>query len=148
MAYKITPLEQVERFNKLAEVIEDHADQFDMSWWVQVQGEDYANQFFSIDMLHQLDQYEVDILAPNCKTRACVAGWTATLWAGELSQAEWKAGRHGAAGPGRGDPDLAVRRRGAAPDRRAGGRGPPRAGPLHPGDGRQRRLRRVLVGRG
>jgi hypothetical protein len=60
-----------------------------MSWWVQVQGEDYANQFFSIDMLHQLDQYEVDILAPNCKTRACVAGWTATLWAGELSQAEW-----------------------------------------------------------
>jgi hypothetical protein len=89
MTYEITPLEQVERFNKLADIIEEHPDQFDMSWWVQIPGTEYTGQVFAIDVLTGLDIYDVDMLAPGCTTRGCVAGWAGSLWGGELTQEQW-----------------------------------------------------------
>lgn len=82
--YTITPEEQAERFDKLAQVIEDHDDRFDMTWWLYTPNESregigYAEAF---DRLGEATQ--VDLLGESCETRGCIAGWTATLWGGEL----------------------------------------------------------------
>lgn len=85
MTYEISPLEQVERFNKLAEVIESHPDQFDMSWWVQVPDAEMRDGRSRLNNVWEIDDFGVDMLAPFCGTRGCVAGWAASLWAGELT---------------------------------------------------------------
>lgn len=82
--YHLTQIEQVERLRKLADVIDEHPDQFLMSWWVAIPDDSATFGRHQLDNMSQLEEFGIDLLTPGCNTRACVAGWTACLWGGEL----------------------------------------------------------------
>lgn len=90
LRYQLSALEQVDRLEKLAAIIEERPEQFHMSWWVSIPDDSKAFGKVNLDWTDALAEHEVDMLAPNCETRACVAGWTACLWGGELPQAPMK----------------------------------------------------------
>jgi hypothetical protein len=83
MPCNMNPIEQAERFEKLAATIEEHEDQFDMSWWVQTVKPTGVSHTF--DRLDDLVAAGVDLRQVDCSTRGCVAGWTVLSWPDEVS---------------------------------------------------------------
>jgi hypothetical protein len=83
MAYDMTATEQAERFEKLAARIEEHEDQFSMTWWVQTVRP--TGSFQTFDTIDDLVANGVDLRQIDCSTRGCVAGWTVLSWPDEVS---------------------------------------------------------------
>jgi hypothetical protein len=85
---EMDPMVSVDRLNKLAEVIEERPDQFDMTWWWKVPKDDeFPNAYghFTVNSPADMEtHYQVDMLAPDCGTRACVAGWACSLWSADI----------------------------------------------------------------
>jgi hypothetical protein len=85
---EMDPMVSVDRLNKLAEVIEERPDQFDMNWWWKVPKDDEfsnASGHFNVNTPADMEEhYQVDMLAPGCGTRACVAGWACSLWSADI----------------------------------------------------------------
>lgn len=81
-----------DRLRKLADVIEEHPDRFDMSTWFELGDPDPDRLFSPLNGV-----MDVDMLAENlvCGTTACVAGWACALWPSEV-QPEKGFSRNGA----------------------------------------------------
>lgn len=87
---------KVERLNKLGQVVVDNPEHFDMSYWFEVMDPDKGTTAVrSIGAVSSLVELDPDVTTGtvqlhgrSCGTRACLAGWAVSLWAGELTTYE------------------------------------------------------------